>query len=150
VTDQEPGEPADVLLVEDNPGDVRLTREAFEQGDVATNLHVANDGDEALAFLRNEGEHADAPTPDIVLLDLNLPRKNGDEVLAEVRADPDLARIPVIVLTSSEAQEDVAQSYELQANAYLTKPVDPSEFIEVVKSFKQFWLSVVRLPPGDE
>jgi len=129
---------------------VRLTQEAFKNGQIYNDLHVVNDGDEALAFLRNEGEHADAPTPDIVLLDLNLPRKNGDEVLAEVRADPDLARIPVIVLTSSEAQEDVAQSYELQANAYLTKPVDPSEFIEVVKSFKQFWLSVVRLPPGDE
>ena len=129
---------------------MRLTQEAFKNGQIYNDLHVVNDGDEALAFLRNEGEHADAPTPDIVLLDLNLPRKNGDEVLAEVRADPDLARIPVIVLTSSEAQEDVAQSYELQANAYLTKPVDPSEFIEVVKSFKQFWLSVVRLPPGDE
>ena len=150
VTEQSPQEHVDILLVEDNPGDVRLTQEAFKNGQIYNDLHVVNDGDEALAFLRNEGEHADAPTPDIVLLDLNLPRKNGDEVLAEVRADPDLARIPVIVLTSSEAQEDVAQSYELQANAYLTKPVDPSEFIEVVKSFKQFWLSVVRLPPGDE
>ena len=150
MTEQSPQEHVDILLVEDNPGDVRLTQEAFKNGQIYNDLHVVNDGDEALAFLRNEGEHADAPTPDIVLLDLNLPRKNGDEVLAEVRADPDLARIPVIVLTSSEAQEDVAQSYELQANAYLTKPVDPSEFIEVVKSFKQFWLSVVRLPPGDE
>ena len=150
VTEQSPQEHVDILLVEDNPGDVRLTQEAFKNGQIYNDLHVVNDGDEALAFLRNEGEYANAPTPDIVLLDLNLPRKNGDEVLAEVRADPDLARIPVIVLTSSEAQEDVAQSYELQANAYLTKPVDPSEFIEVVKSFKQFWLSVVRLPPGDE
>ena len=149
MTDQEPGEPADVLLVEDNPGDVRLTREAFEQGDVATNLHVANDGDEALAFLRNEGEYANAPTPDIVLLDLNLPRKNGDEVLAEIHADPELAGVPVVVLTSSESESDVVRCYDLQANAYLTKPVDPGEFIEMVRAFEEFWLSIVRLPDRD-
>jgi len=142
-----PSDPADILLVEDNPGDVRLTREAFEEGQIANNLHVATDGVEALEFLHQRGDHVDAPRPDIILLDLNLPRKNGDEVLAEIDDDPVLSRIPVIVLTSSEAEEDVVQSYELQANAYLTKPVDPTEFIEIVRSFQEFWLSVVRLPP---
>ncbi|MFC7142515.1 response regulator [Halosimplex aquaticum] len=144
------GDPADILLVEDNPGDVRLTQEAFKEGQIRNTLHVVTDGVEALDFLRRRGDHADAPLPDIVLLDLNLPRKNGDEVLDEIRSDPDLEYLPVIVLTSSEAQEDVVQSYELQANAYLTKPVDPSEFIETVRSIQQFWLSVVRLPPYDE
>ncbi|WP_123537481.1 response regulator [Halosimplex salinum] len=141
---------ADILLVEDNPGDVRLTEEAFKEGQIANTLHVTTDGVEALDFLHQRGDHEDAPRPDIVLLDLNLPRKNGDEVLDEIRADPDLERLPVVILTSSKAQEDVVQSYENQANAYLTKPVDPSEFIDVVQSFQQFWLSVVRLPPRDE
>ena len=138
---------ADILLVEDNPGDVRLTKEAFEEGQICNDLHVVTDGVAALEFLRQEGEYADAPCPDIVLLDLNLPRKNGDEVLAVIREDPDLESLPVVVLTSSGAQEDVVQSYDLQANAYLTKPVDPSTFVEIVQSFEQFWLSVVRLPP---
>jgi len=144
------GDTADILLVEDNPGDVRLTEEAFKEGQIKNTLHVVNDGVDALDFLRQRGEHADAPRPDIVLLDLNLPRKDGDEVLDEIRDDPELEAIPVVVLTSSEAQEDVVQSYELQANAFLTKPVDPSEFIEVVRTFREFWLSVVRLPPDDE
>jgi CheY-like chemotaxis protein len=143
------GSSADILLVEDNPGDVRLTREAFEAGNIANTLHVVTDGVEALAFLHQRGDHEAAPRPDIVLLDLNLPGKNGDEVLAEINDDPDLESIPVIVLTSSEAEEDVLQSYELQANAYLTKPVDPGEFIDIVKRFKAFWLEVVRLPPGE-
>ncbi|PSP78902.1 two-component system response regulator [Halobacteriales archaeon QS_1_68_20] len=140
------GEPADILLVEDNPGDVRLTREAFKEGGISNTLHVATDGAEALDFLHQRGKYEDAPRPDIVLLDLNLPRKNGDEVLAEINDDEDLSCMPVIVLTSSEAEEDVVRSYELQANAYLTKPVDPEEFIATVQSFKAFWLSVVRLP----
>ena len=141
--------PADVLLIEDNPGDVRLTREAFAEGDVDHTLHVVTDGVEALDFLRQCGEYADTPRPTAILLDLNLPRKDGDEVLAEVRADPVLSTIPVIVLTSSEAEADVVQSYELGANAYLTKPVDPAAFADVVRSFREFWLSVVRLPSGD-
>jgi len=144
-----PADTADILLVEDNPGDVRLTEEAFREGQIKNTLHVVNDGVEALTFLRQRDEYADAPRPDIVLLDLNLPRKDGDEVLDEIRDDPDLEALPVVVLTSSEAQEDIVQSYELQANAFLTKPVDPEEFIEVVRTFQEFWLSVVRLPPED-
>ncbi|WP_436923996.1 response regulator [Halosimplex amylolyticum] len=143
------GVPADILLVEDNPGDVRLTQEAFKEGQICNTLHVVTDGVEALDFLHRRDAHADAPRPDIVLLDLNLPRKNGDEVLDEIRADSTLERLPVVILTSSSAEEDVVQSYELQANAYLTKPVDPTEFIETVRSIQEFWLSVVRLPPCD-
>ncbi|WP_323190240.1 response regulator [Halostella sp. PRR32] len=140
-------DPADILLVEDNPGDVRLTKEAFEDGRIANTLHVVNDGVEALDFLYRRGDHADAPCPDIVLLDLNLPRKDGDEVLEEINSDPELSRVPVVVLTSSEAQEDIVRSYELDANAYLTKPVDPNKFIDTVKTLQTFWLSVIRLPP---
>lgn len=140
-------EPADVLLVEDNPGDVRLTKEAFKEGNIASTLHVVTDGVEALNFLYRRGDYADAPWPDLVLLDLNLPRKNGDDVLAELAADPDRSQIPVIVLTSSEAEEDITKSYELQANAYLTKPVDPDVFVDTVRSFQTFWLEAVRLPP---
>ncbi len=141
------GEPADILLVEDNPGDVRLTEEAFDEGNIRNTLHVAVDGVEALDFLKNRGEYEDAPCPDIVLLDLNLPRKDGEVVLSEIRDDPELEQLPVIILTSSDAEEDVVKSYEHQANAYLTKPVDPNEFIDVIQSIKEFWLSVVRLPP---
>ena len=143
------GEPADVLLVEDNPGDVRLTQEAFREGHIQTTIHVATDGVEAMKFLEQTGEYADAPRPDIVLLDLNLPRKNGDEVLEEMKADPELDHIPVIVLTSSAAEEDVSKLYDNNANAYLTKPVDPDEFIETVRTLEEFWLSVVRLPEHD-
>ena len=143
------GESADILLVEDNPGDVRLTKEAFKNGCIANTLHVVTDGDEALDFLYQRGDHADDPRPDVVLLDLNLPRTNGDEVLEQIRNDDDFPRLPVIILTSSRAEEDIARSYELDANAYLTKPVDPDEFIQAVKRFKAFWLDVVRLPPGE-
>jgi CheY-like chemotaxis protein len=143
--------PADILLVEDNPGDIRLTREAFEESRIANTLHVVTDGFEALDFLHQRGGHEDAPRPDIILLDLNLPRKNGDEFLEELYDEsPHFARIPVIILTSSQAEEDVAKSYDLQANAYMTKPVDPSEFIDTIQTFKQFWLEVVRLPSAEE
>ena len=138
---------AQILLVEDNPGDVRLTEEAFKQGRIENDLHVVSDGTEALDFLAQRGEFADAPRPDLILLDLNLPRTDGEEVLEELKGDPELRSIPVIVLTSSRAEEDIARSYELHANAYLTKPVDPDEFIETVRAFEEFWFSVVRLPP---
>lgn len=140
-------EPAQILLVEDNPGDVRLTKEAFKQGRIENALHVVSDGTEALDFLSQRGEYADAPRPDLILLDLNLPGKDGEDVLEELKDDPALRSIPVIVLTSSRAEEDVVKSYELHANAYLTKPVDPDEFIETVRAFEKFWFSVVRLPP---
>jgi CheY-like chemotaxis protein len=144
------GDPADILLVEDNPGDIRLTKEAFKHGRIHNTVHVVTDGIEALDFLYRRGDYADAPCPDIILLDLNLPRKNGDEVLAKINDDPELPRTPIIIMTSSEAEDDVVQSYDLNANAYLTKPVDPEEFIEVAQSFQQFWLSVVRLPSCDQ
>ena len=141
--------PADVLLVEDNPGDVRLTREALEDSRPELRLHVVNDGVEALEYLAGEGEHAGAPTPDIVLLDLNLPRKSGEEVLEAIRDDAALPTPPVVVLTGSDAAEDVARSYELSANAYLTKPVAPDEFIETIRRFESFWLSAAQLPPEE-
>ena len=140
---------ADVLLVEDNPGDVRLVQEAFEGTDVDSRIHVVADGVAALGFLRGEGEHADAPTPDIVLLDLNLPRQSGADVLAELGEDPALSHIPVIVLTSSEDTDDVQRAYDRRANAYLTKPVDPTAFIELVELVQEFWLSAARLPSGE-
>jgi CheY-like chemotaxis protein len=139
-------EPADILLVEDNPGDVRLTQEALEDGRIENTLHVVNDGVDALDFLFQRGEYEDVPRPDIVLLDLNLPRKNGDDVLVEMQVDPELSTVPVIVLTSSGSREDVVRSYDLNANAYLTKPVDPEAFIETVNTLEEFWLSIVRLP----
>lgn len=138
--------PVQILLVEDNPGDVRLTEEAFKQGRIENELHVVSDGVEALEYLYQRGEYADAPRPDLILLDLNLPRTDGTEVLEELKNDAELHSIPVIVLTSSRAEEDIATSYELHANAYLTKPVDPDEFIETVRTFEKFWFSVVRLP----
>jgi CheY-like chemotaxis protein len=136
----------DVLLVEDDPGDVLMTREAFEDNKVANRLFVVNDGVMAMEFLRKEGEYADSPTPDLVLLDLNLPRMDGREVLAALKEDPDLRRIPVVVLTTSEAEEDVLRSYSLHANAYVTKPVDFTRFIEVVRQIDEFFVTVVRLP----
>ena len=139
--------PVEVLLVEDNPGDVRLTREALKEGKIRNNLHVAKDGVEALAFLRREGEHADAPRPDVILLDLNLPRKDGREVLAEVKGDPALRQIPVVILTSSQAEEDICRAYDLHANCYISKPVDLDQFIRVVRSIEDFWFTVVKLPP---
>jgi two-component system, chemotaxis family, response regulator Rcp1 len=138
--------PIDILLVEDNPGDVRLTVEALREGKVHNNLHVVGDGVDALAFLHREGQYADAPTPDLILLDLNLPRKDGREVLAEIKADPQLRRIPVVVLTTSNAEQDVLRSYDLHANCYITKPVDLDQFINVVRTIEEFWLAVVTLP----
>jgi CheY-like chemotaxis protein len=140
------GRPIEILLVEDNPGDVRLTVEGLNEGKVRNNLHVARDGVEALSFLRHEGQFADAVRPDLILLDLNLPRKDGREVLADIKSDPELKTIPVVVLTTSRAEQDVLHSYELQANCYITKPVDLEQFITVVKSIEEFWLTIVTLP----
>ncbi len=140
------GRPIEILLVEDNPGDVRLTREAFKEAKVRNNLHAVGDGVEAMEFLRREGEHASAPRPDLILLDLNLPRKDGREVLAEVKEDPELRRIPVVILTTSKAEEDIARTYDLHANCYIAKPVDFDRFIDVVKKIEGFWLTVVKLP----
>ena len=140
--------PVEILLVEDNPGDVRLTREALKEGKVYNNLHWAKDGVEALEFLKRQGRHADAPRPDIILLDLNLPKKDGREVLAVIKTDDELKHIPVVVLTTSKAEEDVLKSYALHANCYVTKPVDLEKFIVVVKSIDVFWLTVVTLPPN--
>jgi CheY-like chemotaxis protein len=139
-------EAIEVLLVEDDPGDVLMTREAFEQHKLRNTLHVVSDGVEALSFLRQEGEYADVPRPDLVLLDLNLPRKDGREVLAEIKADPQLRRTPVVVLTTSEAEEDVLRSYDLHANAYVAKPVDFDRFIDVVRRIDSFFVTVVKLP----
>lgn len=141
------GRPVELLLVEDNPGDVELTREALLEARVRNRLHVAESGEEALAFLRREGRHAGAPRPDMVLLDLNLPRMSGSEVLAAIKGDPDLRRIPVVVLTTSEAEKDVLGAYELHANAYIVKPVDLDQFLGVVRSVEGFWLAVVKFPP---
>ena len=138
--------PVEILLVEDNPGDVRLTREALKEGKVHSNLHWAKDGVEALEFLGQRGVHANAPRPDIILLDLNLPKKDGREVLSVIKSDDSLKHIPVVVLTTSKAEEDVLRSYELHANCYVTKPVDLEKFIVVVKSIDRFWLTIVTLP----
>jgi CheY-like chemotaxis protein len=136
----------DVLLIEDDPGDVLMTREAFADYKVHNRLHVVNNGIDAMAFLRREGEHAEAPTPDLVLLDLNLPRMDGREVLAAIKNDPGLKTIPVVVLTTSDSEADVVSSYSLYANAYVTKPVDFERFINVVRQIDDFFVSVVRLP----
>jgi CheY-like chemotaxis protein len=138
--------PVDVLLVEDNPGDVRLTREALKDAKLAINLHVAEDGEEAMAFLRHEGAYALKPRPDLVLLDLNLPKKDGKEVLSDIKNDSDLRRIPVVVVTTSKAEEDIIKSYDLHANCYVTKPLDLDQFVTVVHSIEQFWLTIVKLP----
>ncbi|HEY0496573.1 MAG TPA: response regulator [Kutzneria sp.] len=139
-------EVVDVLLVEDDPGDVLMTREAFEHHKLRNKLHVVADGVEALQFLRREGEHADAPRPGLVLLDLNLPRKDGRDVLAEIKSDESLRSIPVVVLTTSEAEEDILRSYDLHANAYVTKPVDFDRFIDVIRQIDDFFVTVVKLP----
>ena len=138
--------PIEVLLVEDDEGDVLITREALAEGKVLNRLNVASDGVEALAYLRREGRYGDATRPDLILLDLNLPRRDGRQVLADVKADTDLRRIPVVVLTTSEAEEDVLRSYDLHANAYVTKPVDFDRFVDVVRQIDDFFISVVRLP----
>ena len=140
--------PAEVLLAEDNSGDVVLTKKALKQGKLANNLHVVADGVEAMRYLRQEAEYADAPRPDLILLDLNMPRKDGKEVLADIDEEDELSRIPVVVLTSSESEADIARSYELSANAYLTKPVDFDGFVEIVNRLEGFWFQVVKLPEG--
>jgi CheY-like chemotaxis protein len=141
------GKPIEILLVEDNPGDVRLTMEALKENKVSNNLHVVNDGVEAMKFLHREETYSDGPRPDLILLDLNLPKKDGREVLAEIKNDDSLRRIPVVVLTTSQAEEDVSKAYDLYANCYVTKPVDLEKFIIVVKSIEDFWVTIVKLPP---
>ena len=141
------GQPVEILLVEDSPGDVRLTQEVLSEARIANTLRVVGDGEAAMRYLRREEEFAGQERPDLVLLDLNLPRKDGREVLAEVKSDPDLHTIPVVVLTTSGAEQDIARSYELSANSYITKPIDLDEFIKVMRSIENFWLSIVRLPP---
>ncbi|MGF6732068.1 CheY-like chemotaxis protein [Paraburkholderia youngii] len=136
-----------ILMVEDSPTDVMMTREALEYYKVLNPLHIAEDGVEAIGFLKREGKHANAPRPGLIILDLNLPRKSGQEVLQELKTDPELMNIPVVVLTTSKAEEDVAKSYGLHANCYITKPVDFEKFVQVVRSINDFWLRVVTLPP---
>jgi CheY-like chemotaxis protein len=136
----------EILLVEDNPGDVRLTQEALKDNKVRNNLSIVEDGVEAMAFLRREGKYTVSPRPDLILLDLNLPKKDGRQVLAEIKADARLRRIPVVVLTTSKAEEDVLRAYDLNANCYITKPVDFDQFINVVRSIEDFWLAMVKLP----
>jgi chemotaxis family two-component system response regulator Rcp1 len=140
-------EPIEILLAEDNPGDIRLTQQALKDSKMHNNLHVVNDGEQAVAFLRNESPYEDAPRPGLFLLDLNMPKKDGREVLEEIKDDPVLRRIPTVVLTTSKADQDVLAAYQLHANAYITKPVDFDQFIEVVQGIREFWLSIVRLPP---
>ena len=140
------GKPIEILLVEDSPGDVRLTRETLKDAKVLNHLNVVGDGEEAMAFLRRDAPHADAPRPDLILLDLNLPKKDGREVLAEIKSDSQLRRIPVVVLTTSAAEQDILESYDLHANCYITKPVDLDQWITVVRSIENFWLTIVKLP----
>lgn len=141
--------PIEILLVEDSPSDAELTVEALQEGKLYSHLSLVEDGVKALEFLRRQGEYEHAPRPDLILLDLNLPRKDGREVLGELKADPELKRIPVVVLTTSRADEDVLRAYSLHANCYIIKPVDFRRFLEVVKTIENFWLTVVRLPPGE-
>jgi two-component system, chemotaxis family, response regulator Rcp1 len=137
----------EILLVEDNPGDVRLTQEALKENKIRNNLHVARDGVEAMKFLRKMNGHKDVPRPDLILLDLNLPKKDGREVLAEIKTDDSLRSIPVVILTTSDAEDDVAKAYQHYANCYIRKPIDLNRFIEVIKIIENFWLSIVELPP---
>lgn len=140
-----PAVPIEILLVEDNPGDIRLTREALKDAKVRNNIHVAMDGVDAMAFLHKQGKHAAVPRPDLILLDLNLPKMNGREVLEEIKQDAGLQHIPVVILTTSQAEQDVLESYRLRANAFVTKPVDLEQFLKVVASIEQFWLEIVKL-----
>ena len=142
--------PIDILLVEDNPGDADLAREALEGGKISNKLFVVGDGEAAMNFLNKSEGYADAPRPDLILLDLNLPRKDGREVLADIKAHKDFKRIPVVILTTSQSEEDVLKSYNLHANCYITKPIDLNQFIKVVRSIEDFWLSIVVLPPNGE
>ena len=144
------GKVIDILLVEDNPGDARLARESLKDSKIRNNITVARDGIEAMEFLRHQGAHADAPRPDLILLDLNLPRKDGREVLAEIKADPEFKRIPVVILTISKDEEDVIKTYNLHANCFITKPIDLEQFLKVVKAIEDFWLTIVKLPPDGE
>lgn len=141
------GKPVEILLVDDNPGDVRLTIEALNESKLLNKLHVVEDGMEAMAFLKNEGKYKKRLSPDIILLDLNLPKKDGREVLAEIKKDDNLKKIPVVILTSSQADEDIIKTYNLHANCYVNKPVNMDQFLKVVKSIGDFWFSIVKLPP---
>jgi len=141
--------PIDILLVEDNAGDADLAREALENGKVRNTLHVVGDGEEAMSFLRHQGRHTSSPRPDLVLLDLNLPKKDGREVLAEIKSDETLKRIPVVILTTSKAEEDILKTYSLHANCFITKPIDLNQFIKVVQAIEEFWFTIVKLPPKD-
>ncbi len=136
----------EILMVEDNQGDADLTREGLDRSKISNRLHVVEDGEKAMAFLRRQGTYAEAPRPDLILLDLNLPRKDGREVLAEIKSDDNLKRIPVVILTSSRAEEDIVKSYNLHANCYISKPIELKQFLDVVKSIENFWLSIVVLP----
>ncbi|MDD3518505.1 MAG: response regulator [Chromatiales bacterium] len=141
------GRPVEILLVEDNPGDIRLVQEVFKSGRIANHLHVVTDGEQAMTFLRQEGPYAGMARPDIILLDLNLPRRNGREVLSDIKNDPELCVIPVVVLTSSQTEQDILRAYQLHASCYLTKPVDLQGFFNVMDSLQDFWLTWVKLPP---
>ncbi len=145
-----PASPVHILLVDDDPGDVRICLEGLKDAKVANNVQVAHDGDQALAYLRREGDHAKAQRPDLVLLDINMPRKNGHETLREIKSDPSLKEIPVVMLTTSDADRDVFESYSNHANAYVKKPVELDAFLEVIREIDSFWLSIVRLPPKDK
>ena len=138
--------PVDILLVEDNPADVRLTMEVLKEGKIYSNLHVVNDGEEAMTFLEKSGKYEDVPRPDLILLDLNLPRKDGREVLAIIKSDPDLRQIPVVVLTTSRNEDDIQKIYDLHGNCFITKPVDLDQFIHVIKTINNFWLKLVEYP----
>jgi two-component system, chemotaxis family, response regulator Rcp1 len=138
--------PIEILLVEDNPGDIRLTLEAFKEGKCNNRIQVARDGEEAMQYLRKQGRHAESPRPDLILLDLNLPKRDGRSILQEIKTDPDLMRIPVVILTTSKAEEDILKTYNLHANCYITKPVEIEEFIVITRSIENFWLSIVSLP----
>jgi len=141
------GKPINILIVEDNPGDARLIKEVLNEGKILNDLHIVKDGVEAMEFLHKRGEYAKAPRPDLIILDLNLPKKDGREVLAEVKSDQHLKSIPIVIMTTSNAEEDILKSYNLHANCYITKPIDLNQFIKVVKSIEEFWFSIVKLPP---
>jgi CheY-like chemotaxis protein len=149
MSDHKSLKPIEILMADDNQGDVRLALEALKGAKVKNNIHVVTDGIEAMAFLRKEGKYADVPRPDIFLLDLNMPKKDGREVLEELKSDPDLKMIPVVILTVSQAEEDILRSYNLYANCYITKPVDLDRFITIVKSIEDFWFTIVKLPPNE-
>jgi len=142
------GRPVEILLVEDNPGDVRLTRESLKDSKLLNHISVVGDGEEAMAFLRREGKYVEATRPDLILLDLNLPKKDGREVLAEIKTDEQLRRIPVVILTTSSAEQDILKTYDLHANCYITKPVNLDQFSAVVRGIEEFWFTIVKLPPA--